>query len=180
MLLPALILLGSPARAQAPAGEAQIKAAFVYNFLKFVEWPHDASSRVTDPLVVVIVGDGPTAGAIEEFLTTKRVGDRAIAIRHLAWDQSLVGVQAAFVSEDDPRRLRHVLEAASTAGVLSIGEGLVFASNGGVIALLLVDRRVRFDIDIDAASAARLRISSKLLALGHVVRSSRGGSFGAP
>jgi YfiR/HmsC-like len=174
-----LVLLGSPARAQAPADEAQIKAAFVYNFLKFVEWPHDASARVTDPLVVVIVGDGPTAGAVEEFLTTKRVGERAIAIKHLAWDQSLAGVHAAFVSEDDPRRLRRVLEAASSAGVLSIGEGADFASNGGVIALLLVDRRVRFDIDVDAATAARLHVSSKLLALGHVVRSSRGGAVGA-
>jgi hypothetical protein len=175
-----LTLLGSRAHAQAPAGEAQIKAAFVYNFLKFVEWPSDASARATDPLIVVIVGDGPTAGAIEEFLTTKHVGDRAIAIRHLGWDQSLVGVHAAFVSEDDPRRLRRLLVAASSAGVLSIGEGAGFASNGGVIALLLVDRRVRFDIDIDAATTARLRISSKLLALGRVVRSSRGGSAEAP
>jgi hypothetical protein len=180
LLLVLTLLLGSRAGAQAPAGEAQIKAAFVYNFLKFVEWPYDASARATDPLIVVIVGDGPTAGAIEEFLATKRVGERAITIRHLAWDQSLVGVHAVFVSEDDPRRLRRVLEAAASAGVLSIGEGAGFASNGGVIALLLVDRRVRFDIDIDAATAARLRISSKLLALGHVVRSSGGGSVGAP
>jgi hypothetical protein len=175
-----LTMLGSRARAQAPAGEAQIKAAFVYNFLKFVEWPYDASARATDPLVVVIVGDGPTAGAVEEFLTTKRVGERAITIRRVAWDQPLFGVQAAFVSEDDPRRLRRVLDAASSAGVLSIGEGAGFASNGGVIALLLVNRRVRFDIDVDAATAARLRISSKLLALGHVVRSSRSGSVGTP
>lgn len=179
VLLLALVLLGSPVRAQGLAGEAQIKAAFVYNFLKFVEWPRDETARLSDPLVVVIVGDGPTAEAVEEFLATKRVGDHAITIRRLAWDQPLVGVQAAFVSEDDPRRLHRVLAAATSAGVLSIGEGEAFASNGGVIALLLVDRKVRFDIDVDAATAARLRVSSKLLALGHVVRSSRGGALGA-
>ena len=105
---------------------------------------------------------------------------RLIAIRRLTWDQPLAGVHAAFVTESDPRRVRHLLGTASGAGVLSIGEGAAFASHGGVIALLLVNQRVRFDIDIDAATAARLRVSSKLLALGHVVRSSRSGSAGTP
>jgi YfiR/HmsC-like len=169
----ASLIAANGAQAQAPADEAQIKAAFVYNFLKFVDWPETAPRRSDDPLVVAIIGEGPTADAVATFLATRRVGDRAIVIRHVSWDQPLAGVQAAFVNEGDPKRLHHILESASGAAVLSIGESQDFASRGGVIGLVVDDRRVRFDIDADAADAARLRISSKLLALGRVVRAGK-------
>jgi hypothetical protein len=173
-LLCVLLAVGCRAGAQAPVDEAQIKAAFVYNFLKFVDWPETASTRADDPLVMAIIGEGPTADAVVAFLTTKRVGDRAIVIRHLTWDQPLAGVHAAFVSEGDSKRLRRVFDAAGVAAVLSIGEGHDFAARGGVIALVVEQRKVRFDIDTDAADTARLRISSKLLALGRVVHSGKG------
>jgi hypothetical protein len=167
-----LLAIASRAEAQVPAEEAQIKAAFVYNFLKFVDWP-SASRRADESLVVAIIGEGPTADAVAAFLTTKRVGDRPIVIRHLTWDSSLVGIQAAFVSESDAKKLRRVFDGATAAGVLSIGESREFASHGGVIGLLVEERKVRFDIDTEAADAARLHISSKLLALGRIVRTNR-------
>jgi YfiR/HmsC-like len=175
-----LLLMSSRAQAQVPADEAQIKAAFVYNFLKFVDWPATASRRFDDPLVVAIIGEGPTADAVATLLATKRVGDRPIVIKHLTWDQPLTGVQAAFVSEPDSKRLRRVFEAAASATVLSIGESSDFALRGGMIGLVIEDRKVRFDIDTDAADAARLRISSKLLALGRVVHSSKGAAGETP
>lgn len=168
-----LLAIAGRVQAQAPADEAQVKAAFVYNFLKFVDWPGNASRRADDPLVVAIIGEGLTADAVAAFLATKRVGDRPIVIRHLAWDQSLVGIHAAFVSESDAKKLHRVFDAATAAAVLSIGESREFASRGGVIGLLVEERKVRFDIDTEAADAAHLRISSKLLALGRVVRSNK-------
>jgi hypothetical protein len=168
-----LLAIAGRALAQAPADEAQVKAAFVYNFLKFVDWPEGAARRSDDPLVVAIIGEGPTADAVAAFLATKHVGDRPVIVRHLAWDQPLAGIQAAFVSEGDAKRLRRVLDAAAAAAVLSIGESNAFASRGGVIGLLVEERKVRFDIDTDAAEAAHLRISSKLLALGRVVRTNK-------
>lgn len=172
-LLLGFLAVGVRAKAQAPAEEAQIKAAFVYNFLKFVDWPGTAFKRSDDPLVMVIVGEGTTADAVAAFLSSKRVGDRTIVVRRQEWDQSLVGANAAFVSESDAKRLRHIFDAASIAAVLSIGESPDFASRGGVIGLLVEERRVRFDIDTDAADAARLHVSSKLLALGRVVHSGK-------
>jgi hypothetical protein len=172
-LLLVLLAVAGRAQAQAAVDEAQIKAAFVYNFLKFVDWPETASRRSDDPLVVAIIGESPTADAVATFLSTKRVGDRPVVIRRLAWDQSLAGVQAAFVSEGDMRKLRRVFDAAATGAILSIGESQGFAAHGGVIGLLVENRKVRFDIDTDAADAARLRISSKLLALGRVIRSNK-------
>jgi len=171
LLILAALLFGVRAQAQSPMSESQVKAMFVYNFLKFVEWPAD-SHRAADPFVVLIIGDGPTADATERFLESKTIGDQKVLVRRTRWDQSLQGARAAFVVEPDGKRLHRILEAASAAGVLTIGEGEGFATHGGVIALLVEDRRVRFDVDTAAAQVAGLRVSSKLLALTHAVRSS--------
>jgi hypothetical protein len=167
----ATLLFGVRAEAQAPMGESEVKAMFVYNFLKFVEWPVDAAVGLKDPFVVLIIGEGATADAAERFLESKMIGDRPVVVRRTEWDQSLAGVRAALVVERDPRKLQRVLKAAAAAGVLTIGEGESFTTLGGVIALLVEDRKVRFDVDTSAALSAGLRVSSKLLALTHAVRS---------
>jgi hypothetical protein len=171
-LLPAALLVGARVEAQAVTDESRVKAMFVYNFLKFVEWPADAAAGADDPFVVLIIGEGATADATEHFLESKTIGERPLVVRRIRWDQSLAGVRAAFVVEPDARRLQHILEAAAVAGVLTIGEGESFATRGGVIALLVENRKVRFDVDTAAAQTARVRVSSKLLALTRVVRSS--------
>ena len=168
----ATLLFGARLEAQAPMGESQVKAMFVYNFLKFVEWPVDASVRAKDPFVVLIIGEGATADATEQFLESKTIGDRPVAVLRIQWDQSLRGARAAVVVERDPKKLHRILDAAATAGVLTIGEGEEFTTRGGVIGLLVLDRKVRFDVDTTAAQSAGLRVSSKLLALTHAVRSS--------
>ena len=166
------LLFGVRADAQSPVGEAQVKAMFVYNFLKFVEWPVENTLGARDPFVVVIIGEGATADATERFLESRAIGDRPLFVRRIKWDQSLAGARAAFVVERDAKRLRHVLDAAAAASVLTIGEGEGFATSGGVIGLLVEDRKVRFDVDTSAAQLAGLRVSSKILALSHAVRSS--------
>lgn len=152
--------------------ESQVKAMFVYNFLKFVEWPVAAALGARDPFVVVIIGEGATADATERFLESRAVGERPLDVRRIRWDEPLTGVHAAFVVERDAKKLHRVLDAAAAAGVLTIGEGETFATSGGVIALLVEDRRVRFDVDTSAAQLAGLRVSSKILALSRTVRSS--------
>jgi hypothetical protein len=167
----AALLFGVRAEAQSPVNESQVKAMFVYNFLKFVEWPA-ASHRTGDPFVVLIIGEGPTADATQQFLESKTIGDQKVLVRRTRWDQPLDGARAAFVVESDGKRLHRILDAAASAGVLTIGEGEGFTERGGVIALLVEDRKVRFDVDTSAAQVAGLRVSSKLLALTHAVRSS--------
>ena len=171
LILLAALLFGLRAEAQAPMDESQVKAMFVYNFLKFVEWPSE-SIRTKDPFVVLIIGEGSTADATERFLESKTIGARPLVVRRVSWDQSLAGRRAAFVVERDAKKLHRVLDAAAAAGVLTIGEGESFTTRGGVIGLLVEDRKVRFDVDTSAAQKAGLRVSSKLLALTRVVHSS--------
>jgi hypothetical protein len=167
----AALLVGARAGAQAPMAESQVKAMFVYNFLKFVEWPLNTSAGPKEPFVVAIIGEGETADSTERFLQSKTIGERPLVVRRIRWNESLAGVQAALVIENDARKLQRILEAAAPAGILTIGEGERFATEGGVIGLLVEDRRVRFDVDTTAAKNAGLRVSSKLLALTRVVRS---------
>jgi hypothetical protein len=171
LLLLGTLLFGVRAGAQSPMSESQVKAMFVYNFLKFVEWPAE-SRRPGVPFVVLIIGDGPTADATEQFLESKTIGEQKIFVRRTRWDQSLEGARAVFVLESDGKRLHRILDAAASASVLTIGEGEGFTTRGGVISLLVEDRKVRFDVDTSAAQVAGLRVSSKLLALTHAVRSS--------
>lgn len=170
LLALATVALALSAAADEPAGEAEVKAAFVYNFLKFVEWPSTSFSRADAPLVVAVVGEGTTAEATARFLASKQVGAHPVAVRRVAWDQSFAGVHAVFVAEEDDSRRRRIFTAASDAAVLSIGEGADFAATGGVIALVVEERKVRFDIDMGAARSSGLKVSSKLLALTRVVR----------
>jgi iron complex outermembrane receptor protein len=168
-LVSAALLVGAYVDGQTPRDESQIKAAFVYNFLKFVEWPAEVFHRPDEPLVVAIVGEGPTAEATEQFLATKQVGGRRILVRRVGWEEPLAGVHAVFVTEGDAKKLRYVLAAASARPILSIGEGESFASSGGLIGLVIEQRKVRFDIDMAVAEATGLKVSSKLLALTRVV-----------
>jgi hypothetical protein len=172
LLLLATLLFGARLEAQATMGESQIKAMFVYNFLKFVDWPADSSLGARDPFVVVIIGEGPTADAAEHYLEPRAIGDRPLSVHRIRWDQSLAGARAAFVVELDGKKLRRVLDAAAAAGVLTIGEGDNFTTSGGVIGLLIEDRRLRFDVDTSAAEHAGLHVSSKILALSRNVRAS--------
>jgi hypothetical protein len=172
LLVLAALIFAVPVEAQASTSESQVKAMFVYNFLKFVEWPLNASVGAGDPFVVLIIGEGAPADATERYLESKAIGERPVVVRRIRWDQSLAGVRAVFVVELDPKKLHRVLDAAAAAGVLTIGEGEDFTVRGGVIGLLVQDRKVRFDVNAFAARTAGLRVSSKLLALTRNVRSS--------
>lgn len=170
-LLLATAPLTAGIRAQAPGDEAQVKAAFVYNFIKFVDWPLDVVQRSGDSIVVAVVGDGGVADAAERLLAGKQVSDKRVVVRRLKAEQPLSGVHAIFVTESDAKKVRRVLDAITGRPILTIGDVGGFASSGGIIGLVIEDRKVRFEIDQDAADSAGLRISSKLLALSRVVHS---------
>jgi hypothetical protein len=168
--LAAMVTVGSAVGAQTPSSEAQVKAAFLYNFLKFVEWPPDVFLTPQDSLIVGIVGGGSTADAAAQFLDGKPVQGRAVAIRRLKDEGPRPTVHAIFIGDADASRARRLLESVANAAVLSIGEREDFAEDGGVIGLTVEAQKVRFEINTDAAATAGLKISSKLLALARIVQ----------
>jgi hypothetical protein len=166
ILLLLLALLGGvasvPAVAQTP-NEYRVKAAFILNFTRFIEWPSDGYSD-GGALVVGIVGDDPFGGSLDQLNGTSVNGHR-IVIRRLKAGDYLKACQILFVSSSERNRLGKILESVRGGSVLTIGELSQFNQAGGIIKFVIQDNKVRFEINSGAASQARLRVSSKLLAL---------------
>jgi hypothetical protein len=174
-ILSLLLLLGSALQlyAQAPVqafDEYQVKAAFLYNFAKFVEWPPGTFASSTDPIGICIVGQDPFGSALENTVQGKKVGDRIFAVRRLPDTQQASQCQILFIGAAEWKRTRALLEAVKSPGVLTVGETDDFTVLGGIIGFRLDGPRVRIKVDLQTAERARLRISSKLLSLAEIAK----------
>lgn len=166
ILLFLLVSLGSVAGPEAQAqtlNEYHVKAAFILNFARFIEWPSDGYGE-GGALVVGIVGDDPFGGSLDQ-LSGSIVNGHRIVIRRFKSGDYLRACQILFVSSSERNRLGKILESVSGSSVLTIGELPQFNQAGGIIKFVVQDDKVRFEINTRVASQARLRISSKLLAL---------------
>jgi YfiR/HmsC-like len=154
--------LSAHVQAQA-ANEYQVKAAFIFNFAKFVEWPSDAFFD-GGTLVVGVVGDDPFGGALDQ-LNGNTVNGRRLQIKRMRWSDNLRACQILFISGSEGKHLGKIMETIKGTSILTIGEMPQFNQSGGMIRFVIQNNKVRFEINAAAAGQARLRISSKLLAL---------------
>ena len=172
LLVLALWALGVPVPASAQpstATEYEVKAAFIYNFIRFVEWPAARFDSADAPYVVCIVGDNPFGPVLENVLADRTAGGRPIGTRTFdIFDSRASACHVIFVGAPD-EEVGDAAAAHSHPGVLIVGEGLTFTDAGGIIALTVADRRVRFAINLKRAEMAGLKISSQLLKLANVV-----------
>jgi hypothetical protein len=171
--LAAAIFLGMlpMARAHGQAlDEYQVKAAFLYNFAKFVEWPPEAFKSPKDPILVCVLGHNPFGNALEEAIRGKSIAGRAFAYRHVSDAESASACQILFVGSEESKHFRSLLENLKPMGILTVGEAQGFAASGGVINFKLDDGRVRFEINMAAAEHEQLHISAKLLSLAQIVK----------
>jgi len=162
-LAAAVLLLVRPAiSAQRPrADEDGVKAAFLYNFTKFIEWPSSAFADGSSPFVVCAYADASFRQKLEEILLGEQVRGRPITVAAVGEDPR--GCHLLYFSKEESVRQAGVLSKLRQAPVLSVGEGRLFLEQGGLIAFMLEDDRVRFAISKRGADAAGLTISSQLL-----------------
>jgi hypothetical protein len=167
----AIVLATSPVRSQGPApGEYEVKAAFLYNFLRYTEWPAAAIPGPGVPLLIGVLGDEPLERTLGAVLRGKTVQGRPLEVRRVRLGPEAQASHLLFVSASERVRVGQVLDAVRGAPVLTVGETDGFAQAGGVINFVLEEGRVRFEVNQDAAQRARLRLSSRLLALARIVR----------
>jgi hypothetical protein len=149
--------------------EYQIKAAFLLNFIRFVEWPEEAFKSATDPLVVGILGKDPFDGALEQIVSNKTVNGRAVVIRRISDAGAARSCHVVFLAASETRRMSDVTSTVVSRGLLIVGESDGFAERGGMINFIVQENHVRFQINPAAAARAGLKVSSKLLQLADVV-----------
>jgi len=153
------------ATAQPVADQYQVKAAYLLNFARFVEWPADVLPP-SSPLIIGVVGDNPLDGALEEVLRGKSANGHPMQLRRLRWDDvSLTTCQIVFISNSDEAHLPQILRFLAGTSALTVSDIDRFSLRGGIIEFRMVGNRVRFDINRNAAVAARIDISSKLLSV---------------
>ncbi|MEA2601292.1 MAG: hypothetical protein QOF89_2284 [Acidobacteriota bacterium] len=168
LLAAALVAPGSPAPAQPAVSEADVKAAFLYNFTKFVDWPQPVLAEGSE-LKICVLGEDPF-GRTLQALTQEEVGGHRLKLIHLSSPSNLTACHVLFISRSEKDRLPRILEALGDAPVLTVGDTQGFVDQGGIINFLLEGSKVRFEINQEDAERVGIKISSKLLALARRVK----------
>lgn len=138
--------------------EYQVKAAYLYNFLKFVEWPADKDAG---PFVVGVLGRNPFGDALEQTVRGKLVNGRPVVVRRYERIQDASEAHVVFIARPEPPRVHFAIH-----GVVTVGESDSFLGSGGVVNFVLEGKHICFEISLDAAKAVGVRVSSQLLKLG--------------
>jgi YfiR/HmsC-like len=163
-----------PAQSRPPS-EYELKAAFLFNFAKFIDWPESSFASEQSPFSICILGSDPFGSALDRTLQGKVVGNRPVTLTRITQIAQTRQCQVVFVSSSESRRLPEIVDRLQSASVLLVGESDGFAEAGGAIQFTLEDNRVRFTINTDVADRAGLKFSSKLLALAKIVRDAPNG-----
>lgn len=153
----------------------KVKAAYVYNFAKFVEWPAGAFEKHESPFVIGILGDDPFGPILDRTVKNKQIAGRNIKIQRFQWhDQeqrnALRTCHVLFISTSEQNHLSDVLAAVKGSPVLMVSDLERFAHRKGMIGFVLENGRIVFEINQQSLSEAGLRASSKLLKLARVVQ----------
>jgi hypothetical protein len=157
-------------RADATLPEYQVKALFLLNFTKYVEWPPTAFAASNAPVTIGIFGESQLGEALQRVVAGKTVGGRPIVIRQIAGPEDSGQCHILFISDAEADRMRAVLDHTSALPVLTVGENEAFGRNGGIINFARKNGNVRLEIDLAAAKKAGLTISSRLLAVADIVK----------
>lgn len=157
-----------------PAGlpEYTVKAAFVYNFARFTEWPDAAFQDAASPLRLCVLGQDPFDGALDS-IAGKTIGSRELLVKYPIWATEVRDCHILFISEAAGTRLTEIVTYLDGSPVLTIGDTPDIARSGGIIGLENVENRIRFQVNLDAAQRSGLRLSSRILDLATSVHSER-------
>lgn len=154
------------------SSEYLIKAGFIYNFAKFIQWPESAFAQPNSPIVIGILGTDPFGSVMDRIVADKTIGGRGFVVRRLTWGKDgadLKNCAIVFVSSSEHKNLHDILLSLKGLPILTIGDTPDFAQKGGIIGFTVEDNRIRFEINVAAARLAQLVISSRLLTLAKIV-----------
>lgn len=170
----ALLAAAASARAQEPAvTEDSVKAAYLYKFPGFVEWPANVLARPDEPVVIGVIGGDDVQVELSALAEARRPG-RPLVVRRLREARDLSGIHVLFIGSRERARAPELIRAAQAAGVLTVTEWEGALRQGSVINFVTTtDGRVRFEISLQPAERSNLKLSSRLLAVAQQVHSTR-------
>jgi len=158
-----LIGLFAPGAWAQAFNEYQVKAAYLYHFAQFVEWPPEAFPTASTPLVIGVLGEDPFGNTLDELVKDEVLNKRKLVVQRYRRVEDISLCHILFISRSEAGRVDQILSNLKRRNILTVGDVENFAIRGGIIRLLTEQNKVRLRINTDAAKAARLTISSKVL-----------------
>jgi hypothetical protein len=171
-----MFLISSGKAQSASVTEYQVKAAFLFHFAEFVTWPAGALGNAGDSFLICVLGDDPFHGDLETTIQGKILATRTVRVRHVEQEQETQGCHVLFIGKNELKGASSLAATLRNMPVLTVGESDNFLQSGGIIRFCMEDRKVRFEINQEAAEAANLKISSRLLLLAKTVVKREGGT----
>lgn len=167
-------LLASVGRAEAPAGlEYQVKAAFLYNFAKFVEWPAGTFKGAGDSVIFCVLGNDPFGESLDDVVRGESLDGRRLVVHRTRDVSKAADCHVVFIARSERDRQETILGSLYRRGALTVGETDTFLAAGGIIGFVLDQNKVRFDVNIAAAERSGLKLSSRLLRLARTVHTAQ-------
>jgi len=149
--------------------EYRVKAAFLYNFAKFIEWPPQTFPDAQTPYRICLLGQDPFGNDLDAAVAGNLVEGRKLEVRRLAELKGVSGCHILFVAASEREKLRAILAAVGDAPTLTVGEDEDFTRLGGGLRFFLSDNKIRFEVNLAATDRAHLKVSAKLLSLARVI-----------
>lgn len=146
------------------ANEAAVKAAFVFNLTKYVEWPRSGKE-----FVIGVDGEGPMADTLKNMLDGKTTESRPIRVLLSPSNEAMESCDLLYVNLPSAKKFSPILSKLRNSSVLTVGDSVSFARQGGMIGFLTVGDHIEMEVNLDAVQAAHLKVSSRLLALTTIV-----------
>jgi hypothetical protein len=179
-----LVLLGCllisdayPESQSAQYKEYEVKAAFMYNFLKFIDWPEEKTAKTGNQITICILGQDPFGGAAD-ILKGKKVEERDVVLKRIESLQQLKDAADAngqmdalkkchllFICKSEQKNTKEIIDLVKNSGVLTVADTQGFLDDGGIVNFIIEDNKVRFDINLTASEKAGIKIRSQLLRL---------------
>jgi hypothetical protein len=150
--------------------EYQVKAAYLYNFTKFIDWPATNFTSADAPLVIGIIGEDPFGKTLDDLVKGENVRGHPLVVKRLEAGDDWRGCQVLFISQTEKNQMPALLQQLKSNPVLTVGDSSGFAEQGGMINFVIVQEKVKLEINPEAATEAGLQISSKLLKLARIVK----------
>ncbi len=157
----------------APRSEYEIKAAYLFTFGKFVDWP-PRPARDESAITICVLGADPFGPVLDSTLAGATIRGRKVSLRRLTGPDNAAGCHIVFVSASEERRVSTIVPALNQSGALTVSDMPQFASHGGMIQFVSAASRVRFEINLLSAREAGLTMSSELLRVASAVRTGAG------
>jgi hypothetical protein len=161
---------GARAQEDRVAYAYEIKAAYLFNFAKFVEWPPSPSRNAAEPFRIGVLGEDPFKDTLDRLLRGKLIDRRPFEIRRSRKVEDLKGSHILFISASEKDRVKEILGSISSLPILTVAEMEGFTGSGGAVKFYRQEASIRIEINTDAVARARLKASAKLLQVARLVR----------